>query len=203
MSLKSSNRCSLIRLAPVSLLISIPSSTTHWLLSPDVFQPVKSSPLKSSMGSPHCTPPVLTRYGALTPVKLNVFPLLVVIVPLIPSPANCPSIVNNPPPPSHCGGIWNENTPSFKVMCETGRLLPASATKAPTSTSKPESLTSSQEGTCLPSLSTVISHRPINPSASSGTTCVAALWISSSCFCMLFPLLHEISPAVNKHINGL
>src|SRR5690606_26504552 len=105
-------------------------------------------------------------------------------------------------PPSHCGGIWNENTPSCSVMCETGRLLPASATKAPTNTSKPDNLTSNHEGTSLPSLLTVRSQRPINPSASSGTTCVAALCISSSCFCMVVSLLHEIIPAVNKHING-
>src|SRR5690606_26211170 len=103
-----------------------------------------------------------------------------------------------PPPPSHCGGIWNENTPSLSVMCEMGRLLPASATKAPTSTSKPDSLTSNQEGTFLPSLSTVISQRPINPSASSGTTCVAALCISSSCFCVEVSLLHAITPIVSN-----
>src|SRR5690606_16305391 len=103
---------------------------------------------------------------------------------------------------SHCGGIWKENFPLLRVIYDTGRALPASATKAPTSTSIPDNLTSSHEGTSLPSLSTVRSQRPINPLASSGTTCVAALCISSSCFCMEAPLLHEIMTVVSRQIIG-
>jgi hypothetical protein len=41
-----------------------------------------------------------------------------------------------------------------------GRALPLPLTNWPTSVCVPEWLTSSHEGTCFPSMSTVISHRP-------------------------------------------
>src|SRR5690606_4460504 len=72
-SLKSSN-FSLVKIfAPGLGFISIPFSTFQ-LLSPSADQLLRSFPLNNSTTSPYTACPVLTRSGALSPVKLYCLP---------------------------------------------------------------------------------------------------------------------------------
>src|SRR5690606_31827656 len=75
-------------------------------------------------------------------------------------------------PLSHWGGIEKENLPLSNFTSETGRALPCVATKYPTKVLVPESFTSSQQGSAVPLLSTVISQRPIRSLAATGCSMV-------------------------------
>ena len=114
-----------------------------------------------STGFAHSGAMVLFRDGAFWPLKACGLPSLVTIVPRMPPPDSSPASIRSRLRPSHCGGIANLKFPLSKRTSATGRALPFTPTKLPTSVRLPDRLTSNQEGTAFPFSSIVMSQRPI------------------------------------------